>query len=226
MTQHAESTEICPLCKSFSTSLWCTDSQARLNHREYWQCQNCELVFVPPQFHLSHDDEKAIYDLHENHIDDPGYQRYLQPAFNAVTSSLPQQSIGLDFGAGPGPALATMLTAASYKTSLYDAYYHRNNDVWQHTYDFITCTEVFEHLSQPHDVIQQLHSHLKPNGVLVVMTMFWQQQKEFMQWSYKNDPTHICFYTPKTFHWIVNHWGYELVQTTHNLAVMRKRAPS
>ena len=56
-----DSTQICPLCQQQNNRLFHQDK-----YRKYFQCLNCELIFVPPNYHLSEADEKAIYDYHEN----------------------------------------------------------------------------------------------------------------------------------------------------------------
>jgi hypothetical protein len=41
-----------------------------LARRAYYRCGRCHLVFVPARYHLSASDEKAHYDLHQNHPGD------------------------------------------------------------------------------------------------------------------------------------------------------------
>jgi len=38
------------------------------------------------------------------------------------------------------------------------------------------------------------------------MTSFIEESKPFADWYYKNDLTHICFYTKLTFNWLATHW--------------------
>ena len=38
---------------------------------------------------------------------------------------------------------------------------------------------------------------LKSNGVLAIMTQILTPQKDFEQWYYKNDPSHIGFFSEK-----------------------------
>lgn len=223
MTQTAEYSHICPLCEASANSLFHTDTQERLRYREYWQCQHCELIFVPTSFHLSHEEEKAIYDFHENDPNDEHYRLFLSPAALMVEKYAKKGGHGLDFGAGPGPALSEMLKESGYSCEIFDPYYHAEQSVWNTQYDFITSTEVFEHLSSPAKVIRKLTEHLhSKEGVLVLMTMLWQEQTEFQKWSYKNDPTHICFFTSKTFEWVARKFGLELLLAKRNLIVLRK----
>lgn len=187
----------CPLCAHKKIDHW-----HRRKLRDYWCCRNCGLVFVPPEQQLAPGEEKAEYDKHENKIDDAGYRRFLSPAFRAIVNGLPPGSGGLDFGCGPGPALAAMLSEAGYPTRLYDLYYRPDETVWDRSYKFISLTEVIEHLARPWPILQRLWSHLHPGGRLVVQTQRVMNQAAFRQWRYLHDPTHIAFYADSTFEWL------------------------
>ena len=67
----------------------------------------------------------------------------------SVTERLPSGAKGLDFGSGPGPALACMLRESGYEVALYDSFYEPDEAVLNDRYDFICATEVVEHLSRP-----------------------------------------------------------------------------
>ena len=192
----------CPLCGSSDTAHYHTDKR-----RDYWQCAQCELVFVPPQFWLTPEQEKAEYDLHENNPEDGGYRRFLSRFADPLCERLKPNSQGLDFGCGPGPLLAKMLEERGHSVTLYDKFYADNLEVLEQQYDFICSTEVFEHLHQPRQVIEQLVSLLKPNGVLGVMTKRVIDKEKFASWHYKNDLTHIVFFADSTFDWLAREFG-------------------
>ena len=121
------------------------------------------MVFVPLSQHLSFAEEKAIYDLHENHLDDPGYRQFLSRLATPLQSKLPPAAIGLDYGCGPGPMLARMLTEHGHQVELFDPFYANHPQVLQDHYDFVTCTEVAEHFRQPAKEFEALFALLKPN---------------------------------------------------------------
>ena len=50
----------CPLCQHTDVRLYHQDRK-----RNYYQCGQCELVFVPPESFLSADQEHAEYLLHQ-----------------------------------------------------------------------------------------------------------------------------------------------------------------
>jgi len=206
--------------------LMATDPQVALKHREYWQCSECALVFVAPQFLLDKAKEKAIYELHENSPEDEGYRHFLRPALAVVKRHLPPRAVGLDFGSGPGPTLSLMLQEAGFACDIFDPFFAPHSEVWQKQYDFITSTEVFEHLERPTEVMGALLNTLKSNGYLIVMTTLWRQQRNFLDWSYKNDPTHIVFYREETFQWLAKHFSLALESIQGNVVVMRKTSES
>jgi SAM-dependent methyltransferase len=188
---------LCPLCQNPHHSHFHSDK-----YRRYYQCSICKLVFVPPQYHLSSIEEKKIYDLHQNSLTDQGYLQFLNRFIEPLKERLNKNATGLDFGSGPTPVLATLLKSAGYDMEIYDIYYARNENVFEKHYDFICCTEVIEHLQHPKVIIEKLLDLLTPKGVLGIMTKRVINAERFANWHYKNDPTHICFFSTETFEWI------------------------
>jgi 2-polyprenyl-3-methyl-5-hydroxy-6-metoxy-1,4-benzoquinol methylase len=195
-------TKNCPLCLSDRIVDYSKDML-----RDYLSCENCQLVFVPHQFHLSSADERAQYDLHENNPDDSGYRKFLSRLADPLGERLAANSQGLDFGCGPGPCLSLMLEEQGHCVALYDLYYADNRSAFERDYDFITATEVIEHLSQPMSELQGLWNLLKPGGYLGLMTKLVADAEKFANWHYKTDPTHISFFSAETFEYLGEQWG-------------------
>lgn len=184
----------CGLCNQHTHELFYTQQRGILRGREYWRCCTCNLIQVPEQQRLSPGEEKAIYDLHENSPHDQGYRNFLARIAIPLQHHLRSGARGLDFGCGPGPTLSLMMAAAGFPCSTYDIYYAPYPERLQTSYDYITCTEVIEHLGQPAQVIQQLVNCVAPGGYLALMTKCWKDLEQFKGWSYRNDPTHISFF--------------------------------
>jgi hypothetical protein len=209
----------CPLCRSGTTVHFHED-----RHRRYLQCLNCELVFVPSEYFLSAEAEKAEYDLHENSPDDPGYRRFLSRAYLPVHERLAPASTGLDFGSGPGPTLSVMFAEAGHRMSIYDPFYAPDLTVFQRQYDFITATEVVEHLHCPGAELDRLWPCLKSGGVLGIMTKLVIDHEAFARWHYKDDLTHVCFYSRQTFLWLAGYWQAGLVFEGQDVIILEKPA--
>ncbi len=187
----------CPLCLGIDTLAFHQDK-----NRDYFRCNTCLLVFVPKHQHLDLHQEKAIYDLHENHADNDGYRQFLSRLATPLLARLQPRSAGLDYGSGPGPLLAEMLTQASHKLDLYDPFYADDPRYLQNRYDFICCTEVVEHFRRPGLEFQRLFSLLKPEGSLGLMTKLVRDADAFGKWHYIQDQTHISFFSITTFRWL------------------------
>ncbi len=207
----------CPLCSESRIIEYHRDKR-----RLYEYCSGCHLVFVPPEFHPDADEEKRIYDLHENDPCDPGYRRFLSRLAEPLLERLDEGSRGLDFGCGPGPALAMMLEEAGHSVALYDIFYHDQRDVLKDRYDFICATEVIEHLSRPAREIEALVSLLKRGGRLALMTKLVTNAQAFKKWHYIQDQTHICFYSRETFRFLADKYDLALEFVGKDVVFLRK----
>ena len=207
----------CPLCSAQGASCFWRD-----HVREYLRCVECGLVFVPPRYHLNMQRERAEYDLHQNRADDPGYRRFLSRVAEPLAERVASGAQGLDFGCGPGPALAAMLGEEGYEVQLYDVFYYPDNSVLQGSYQFITATEVVEHLHFPGRELARLWEILESGGYLAVMTKLVLDAEAFAQWHYKNDPTHVCFFSDITWNWWAAQAGASLERIGADVALLRK----
>lgn len=194
--------ENCPLCAGAEVADYHRDQR-----RAYLQCLDCQLVFVPQRFHLSAEQEKAEYDLHENDPQDLGYRSFLNRLAEPLLDRLEPQSQGLDFGCGPGPCLSLMFEERGHRVALYDLYYANYPALLEVQYDFITATEVVEHLARPLVELEKLWRLLKPGGQLAMMTKLVASPEKFANWHYKSDPTHISFFSVATFDYLGQRWG-------------------
>ena len=195
----------CPLCTGTSTR-----DYTQVKERRYQICDTCALVFVPQEYHLSASDEKAEYDHHENDSKDAGYRRFLSRVSVPLLARLKPGSSGLDFGCGPGPTLSLILEEAGHSLALYDKFYATDATVLTKTYDFISATEVVEHLAAPGETLQQLWDMLARGGTLALMTKLVINKDRFQSWHYKDDPTHIAFFSTITFTWLADKRGAKL----------------
>ncbi|MET1254602.1 class I SAM-dependent methyltransferase [Aliikangiella maris] len=195
----------CPLCLSQSMSFYHRDKK-----RSYFQCTACQLVSVPPAHHLSAVQEKLEYDKHQNSPDDIGYRKFLSRILVPLFEQMRPGSIGLDYGCGPGPTISVMAQEAGLAVSNYDPFFANYPERLTSQYDFITLTEVIEHVSRPAELLPSLNQLLKPKGILAIMTKRVKDLTAFSQWHYKNDPTHINFYSVTTFEWIAQKMNWTL----------------
>ena len=195
----------CPLCDSDDIDSFYEDK-----NRIYLRCENCRLVFVPKCYWLSAEDERATYDLHENDAQDQGYRQFLSRLSTPLLEKLDSNRKGLDFGCGPGPTLSALLEAQGQQVDLYDPFYFNDPSVFHKKYDFITATEVVEHLHDPKQAFVELFKMLKRGGWLGIMTKLVMDEHAFRQWHYIRDLTHICFFSRNTFEYLAQHFNADL----------------
>lgn len=207
----------CPVCEEHATRLF-----AEVGVRKYRRCESCAATFLSPAQLPGLIEEKREYDKHRNDIDDPGYRRFLARLADPLLPRLAPESEGLDYGCGPGPALAPMLEAAGHRVRLYDPIYQPGGAALERSYDFITCTEVVEHMHRPADEFRRLDALLRPGGLLGVMTMFQTDDARFADWHYRRDPTHVVFYRESTLAFIADRMGWTMEIPRGNVAIFQK----
>ena len=167
-------------------------------------------MFVPSHQHLDKVQEQAIYDLHQNHAEDAGYRRFLNRLAEPLLGRLPEPALGLDYGCGPGPVLAAMLRQAGHVVDVYDPLYFPHTVFRRQGYDFISCSEVVEHFRQPAVDFGRLFGLLKPGAYLALMTKLVKNAEAFKNWHYKNDQSHICFFSTDTMRWLAAYYDCRL----------------
>ncbi|MCP9200939.1 class I SAM-dependent methyltransferase [Gramella sp. GC03-9] len=179
-----------------------------INQKEYLHCLNCKAIFLASKHFLSPAEEKARYEKHNNDIHDPGYQEFVRPIVENVIANHSPGSHGLDYGCGTGPVITAELSKKGYNTKLYDPYFNPSISVLKRQYDYIVCCEVMEHFQHPIEEFRQLKSLLNPGGSLYCKTSLYDDKIDFDNWYYKDDPTHVTFYTAKALHYIKDRLGY------------------
>lgn len=207
----------CPLCAEPDPP-----PLVEVHGRTYGECARCRLVAMAPADRLSAAEERARYEMHENDAADPAYREFLDRVASPLLERLPAAAAGLDYGAGPGPALSRMLEEAGHPTAVYDPFFAPDRAALARTYDFVTCTETAEHFHAPREEFRRLDSLLRPGGWLGLMTEVRDESQPFETWWYARDPTHVCFYGPATLRWLADHFGWELERPHRNVALFRK----
>lgn len=196
----------CNLCKGSQVAFFYEDTSEHYA-ATYYQCQNCRLIFAASNDQPTPTQERARYDTHENDPEDEGYRNFLSQLFDPLNKRLEANSKGLDFGSGPGPTLSLMFEEAEHRMNIYDLFYADDESVFEQTYDFITATEVAEHLHHPAEDFDRLWNCLRPGGYLGIMTKIAKDDVDFFaDWHYRLDLTHVTFYTKESFLWMADRW--------------------
>lgn len=216
----------CPLCHSL------TEFIIKADQREYHLCTLCRLIFVPSRFFLTPEKEIERYLKHENSLENEGYVNMFQEKIDLIQDHCPDVRTVLDYGCGYEPVLKTLLERAGYEAEGYDPYFFPELKE-DSAYDLVLSTETFEHLKLPGEEFNKIVRLLSPRGYCAVMTQFYPAQnghpdlKGFFDWYYKRDPTHICFYGPKTFEWIAQHHDFDIIlNNSKDFVIFQRNASS
>ncbi len=219
---------VCPLCTSENSVLFSQDRR-----RCYFLCPCCDLVFADPASLLDQDAELAIYQQHQNDPTDLRYRQFLAKLAEPLLARLAparqwsgHQLQGLDFGSGPGPTLSLMLAEAGLVMANYDPYFADDQTLLQRRYDVICATEAIEHFYQPALEWQLWLTMLNQGGWLGLMTKLRPEPVAFANWHYKNDPTHVSFFSRETFRYLANRDQFSVEFIGPDVILLQKLATS
>jgi 2-polyprenyl-3-methyl-5-hydroxy-6-metoxy-1,4-benzoquinol methylase len=199
---------ICPFCGSSLGAF-----KPTVENRTYHQCSDCQWIALDASHFLSLDQQKERFLQHENTDQNLGYVEMFENFIETCIEPFAQKgSRILDYGCGPEPVLAMLLSRKGYEVKTYDLFFHANETALQEKYDVIVLAEVPEHLANPLEVLKDISEKLNPKGVIVLMTLFHPNDRErFSQWWYRRDKTHVSFYTLKTIEKLASVLGLKLL---------------
>ena len=207
---------LCPLCNTESASFY------KKPDKHFYQCPLCKGIFADRKYLLDPQSEFERYKKHQNDICDIKYREFSSPIVKAVLSDFLPGTTGLDFGSGSSSAVSAMLKEVNYDIKQYDPYFHNYPELLECQYDYIALCEVAEHFHNPAKEFALLNSLLKNNGKLYCMTNIYSPEKDFGNWYYKNDFTHVFFYQNETFEYIKSEFEFSMLEIKTNLVVLSK----
>jgi len=191
----------------------------------YYRCLSCGFIALDEKFIVTSEREKKQYDQHNNSLENEGYVQMFEDFIElSIGTYLEHINTVLEFGSGPEPVLSVLLKRRGLEVDNYDLYYAPKKIYKDKSYDLITSTEVFEHLSKPLEILTLLTKHLNSGGYITLMTKFPpEEDQEFLNWWYRRDPTHIGFFTPKSFEVMAKKVGLNFLKTINqNIVVFQK----
>jgi 2-polyprenyl-3-methyl-5-hydroxy-6-metoxy-1,4-benzoquinol methylase len=204
---------ICTLCSSILI---------KKKDAHYYDCAGCKAIVKDEKQYLNPVEEKAIYEKHNNDVADIRYQNFTMPITQYVLDTCLPAHKGLDFGSGTGPVISSMLKKKDFDIVPYDPFFAPDQSIFNATYDYIVSCEVFEHFNNPKLEIDRLVSLLKPNGMLLIMTLLYNDQINFNTWHYRKDPTHIFIYRKETIEYIAKEQKLNILMVTDRFLALRK----
>lgn len=183
----------CRLCDSTRCNLLLSDDL-----RRYWHCGKCGLIFVPFDGHITVEEEKRRYELHENSPDHEGYCRFLNDVVSVVSKQTAVSGRILDYGSGRNAVLTRLLRDRGYDCTAYDPLYRIGKGALDRTYDTVVLCEVIEHLRDLKKELMNIKKAAGTAGTIMIRTQLYPSLERFEGWWYKSDITHVNFFSRKT----------------------------
>ena len=214
----------CPLCNEPS-GLFHSFQRKTGGERSFSLCRHCSFVFQNEATLPGAGEERERYELHRNDPDDKGYLNWLEGFVKAAVTPWYTGGRILDYGSGPRPVLSELLSSRGLPVSSYDPYFA---PLWPEDgpFSMILLCEVLEHVHNPLNDFRRLCSSAGEGAVLSVMTQFLPSLDagDFKSWWYKEDPTHIRFFTPESLEMLGEKTGWRLIsENSKSIAVFRKK---
>ena len=200
----------CPLCTTKNKIFF-------QENETYYKCSVCFSIYADEDNKPNLASEKQRYELHDDDTNDLGYRKFVNPITSSILKDFKSTDKGLDFGAGTSAIISTVLKEENYDIKDYDPYFHIYPELLEQKYDYISSCEVIEHFYNPYNEFNILKKMLKENGKLYLMTEPYNEGINFASWYYKNDPTHVFFYSKETFEWIKEAFCFSNVKVDKRL---------
>jgi hypothetical protein len=200
----------CPLCSGKSD----------LFFENTFSCQNCFLIFKDQKIFLTPEAENKRYQSHCNIANDEGYINFLNKLAIPLRPFLKKEFHSLDYGCGPYSQMSKLIENEVSSSSIYDPLFFPSEQICKSQFDVVTCTEVVEHFKIPSADWTQLISTVKSEGILGVMTQFYNDSINFKDWWYKNDPTHIMFYREETLEYMAAKFQLKILYNDHRSVII------
>lgn len=189
--------------------------------RIFVHCPQCDLIFVPENYHLTPPQEVSRYKMHRNTLSNEGYVGMFLEKIAMVHKFCPDVKSVLDYGCGPSPVLSELLKMDGFSCDIYDTYFFPVFP--EGSYDLVISTEVFEHLRDIRKELDNICGLIKHGGYLAIMTSLHDVVGDFENWWYASDPTHISFFSARTFDFLAQDFGFEIIyRDNRNFIILKK----
>lgn len=208
---------ICPLCQTLNSKSF---FQGPNGH--YFHCSHCDLIYLDSTFYLTSQDEKKRYDSHQNVPADEKYRNYLLSTFRHIQDDLPPNAKLLDFGCGPTEGLKFVVNALGFYCDSYDPFFFPRDIFEKSFYHGIILSESLEHFYYPQKELENILSLLRSDGKLLIRTERHLGEHHFRNWYYQKDPTHVIFFSIKTFEFIAKRYNLESSFPEKNIVLFRR----
>ncbi len=231
----------CPFCKNTKII------EEIIKNKHFFQClllgnKGCGGFFVHPDDFNAKEEQKNRYLLHTNKLgsrsENNGYRKYLEKFVTTVLHyEKKKEARGdihtlFDYGSGPSPALVLLLKEYNQKFIFkndvqikhWDPFFYPDGDFFEHGADIVFCLEVIEHFENPAEGFEGLAKACSQGGLVAIQTQLAPKSfDEFRKWWYKDDFTHVNFYTLSSIQNCAKRVGLILEAEEDGVVFLRKK---
>jgi SAM-dependent methyltransferase len=176
---------------------------------------------MDPSSYLSDTESKARYLLHNNYKEDDRYIGFLSELANPCINLIPRGSICIDYGCGHTKVMEHIFKEKGFTMDSYDPLFYP--DIKRKSYDLVTCNEVIEHFYDPMCDFTRIYDLLNKGGILGLGVSLFNPGTGLESWYYMKDPTHVSFYSFKTFAYIVQKFKLEILDTPSDRVIILRK---
>ncbi len=240
MSENNFNQSICGFCKSTNSKILYKTFDVFENNYTINKCTDCKAYFIAPRpsnERLAQAYASSYYGEKEEKFSSPLVEKTLDffrsGRSHRVSKYLKDGAKVLDVGCGNGRFLKYLLNYGKYE--LYGTEMEGNsakramripeiklkvgsleqNDFSENYFDAITLFHVFEHLTEPKQVLETITKVIKTGGIAVFSfpNIASCQSKFFKgKWLHLDPPRHLFFFAPKDFINIMQEHGFQIIK--------------
>lgn len=199
---------------------------------EYFLCSTCGFCSAPNLCAWSNKKFRELIYNDQYITIDPDYKE-LRPTKNAEMLQTLFKDISsikhLDYGGGSG-LLSNLLCKNNWQSYTYDPFIDLVDIKTKYSlintkFNLITVFEVFEHTTNPKELMQQITSLLSSKGILLFSTEI-SDNKNILEWNYLAPRNgHISLYSYRSLQILAKQYSLNLASFSRNLHIMWKKLP-
>jgi SAM-dependent methyltransferase len=206
----------CPVCG------FPGDYPLEAGKRRFKRCKQC--AFIQAQTFPTEEEARRRYELHDNGAGNEGYSRFLSSVIEKALAAAPGARSVLDWGSGPNPLAVDLLRQRGFSVTGWDPFFASENEPLEAAYDLILCIETAEHFFDPQKEFRRISQSLKQDGLAVLHTHLAPlDDSTFSTWWYKEDFTHVSFYTEESLRFLAEDAGLSVDRIEERKLVFLKK---